>query len=159
MQLIDHLKTAVRALEPTHPVARRMLKDALKGDWTTGSHRQKQEELVRLHKAQQKINEAIALLEGLGERELAPPSAKPYTNWDNVAPGELRQAAAILICRYYGLSGLCLKEGTWYAFPANSTTPMRLGQHLWLELCRTQPLEWVKDKMQGIENELNHRSA
>lgn len=152
MRPLDDLKAAVNALEPTHPVERRMLKDALKGDWATGLHRKKQEELIRIHKAKQKINEAIALLEGEGEKAMYNYRILKAAEGVKVAPGELRPSAALLICEYYGFTELFLKDGLWYAFDSKSLLPIRLGQHLWLELCKTESTESIKAKIQEIES-------
>jgi len=151
MQAVNELKSAAYALEPTHPVERRMLKEALNGDWASGLHRQKQEELVRIHKAKQKILEAIALLEGT-ERAIHDSQHQKVAFWEKVAPGELRPAAATLICQYFGLTKLFQKEGLWYAFALDSPVPRRVGQHLWLELCKTKSTEWIKAKLQEIES-------
>jgi hypothetical protein len=70
-----------------------------------------------------------------------------------VAPGELRPAAALLVCEYYGFTELFLKDGLWYAFDSKSLLPIQLGQHLWLELCKTEPTEWIKAKIQEIESD------
>jgi len=153
MRQIDELKAVANALEPTHPVECRMLKDALKGDWATGLHRKKQEELIRIHKAKQKITEAIALLEGEGERAMYNYRILKTAEGMKVAPGELRPAAALLVCEYYGFTELFLKDGLWYAFDSKSLLPIQLGQHLWLELCKTEPTEWIKAKIQEIESD------
>jgi hypothetical protein len=153
MLSINELINTANVLEPTHPVARRMLKDALKGDWGAGVHRQKQEALLRLHEAQKKIAEAIALLEASGERPLSNHNTQKTPIWQKAAPGELRPAAAMLVCQYYGYRNLFQQNGLWYAFAANSSTPTRLGQHMWLELCKTESTEWLEAKIQQIESD------
>jgi hypothetical protein len=159
MPSVEQLKATANALELTHPTARRLLKDALKGDWEVGTPRHYQEALVRLHEAQQKINEAIALLQkesSIGTPQPAKPALEDMVsqvpNIKGVNPGELQRSAVSLVCQYYGLSKPFVKNGLWYAYAPNRQTPQRLGQHLWLELCRKESLEWIKAQILLIES-------
>lgn len=52
-----------------------------------------------------------------------------------IRPGELTEEGVLLVCKFFGYSEPVLVTGEWWAFPPNGVMPVRLGQHLWLQMC------------------------